>query len=202
MYERFTDRARKVMQLANQECQRFNHEYIGTEHLLIGLAKEGSGVASNVLKNMGVSLAAARVEVEKIIIAGPQGQMMMGKIPHSPRLKKVIEYAIDEAKLLNHNYVGTEHLLLGLVREKEGVAAQVLFNLGVKLEDVRQAILDLLNPKKDEADKLEDARDEAIQVAANALMMARLAIDSCLRVLGVSERQVAEWAVKLEVKKD
>ena len=143
MYERFTDRARKVMQLANQEAQRFNHEYIGTEHVLLGLVKEGSGVAANVLKNLDVDLRKIRLEVEKIVQSGPD-MVTMGKLPQTPRAKKVIEYAMEEARNLNHNYVGTEHLLLGLLREQEGVAAQVLMNLGLKLEDVRDEVLSLL----------------------------------------------------------
>ncbi len=143
MYERFTDRARKVMQLANQEAQRFNHEYIGTEHILLGLVKEGSGVAANVLKNLDVDLRKIRLEVEKIVQSGPD-MVTMGKLPQTPRAKKVIEYAMEEARNLNHNYVGTEHLLLGLLREQEGVAAQVLMNLGLKLEDVRDEVLNLL----------------------------------------------------------
>src|SRR6478736_4814938 len=143
MYERFTDRARKVMQLANQEAQRFNHEYIGTEHILLGLVKEGSGVAANVLKNLDVDLRKIRLEVEKIVQSGPD-MVTMGKLPQTPRAKKVIEYAIEEARNLNHNYVGTEHLLLGLLREHDGVAAQVLMNLGLKLEEVREEVLNLL----------------------------------------------------------
>lgn len=143
MYERFTDRARKVMQLANQEAQRFNHEYIGTEHILLGLVKEGSGVAANVLKNLDVDLRKIRLEVEKLVQSGPE-MVTMGKLPQTPRAKKVIEYSMEEARNLNHNYVGTEHILLGLLREQEGVAAQVLMNLGLKLEDVRDEVLNLL----------------------------------------------------------
>jgi len=143
MYERFTDRARKVMQLANQEAQRFNHEYIGTEHILLGLVKEGSGVAANVLKNLDVDLRKIRLEVEKLVQSGPE-MVTMGKLPQTPRAKKVIEYSMEEARNLNHNYVGTEHILLGLLREQEGVAAQVLMNLGLKLDDVREEVLNLL----------------------------------------------------------
>ena len=143
MFERFTDRARKVMALANQEAQRFNHEYIGTEHILLGLVKEGSGVGANVLKNLDVDIKKLRLEVEKLVKSGPD-MVTMGKLPHTPRAKKVIEFAIEEARSLNHNYIGTEHLLLGLLRESEGVAAQVLMNLGLKLEDVRQEVLNLL----------------------------------------------------------
>ena len=143
MYERFTDRARKVMQLANQEAQRFNHEYIGTEHVLLGLVKEGSGVAANVLKNLDVDLRKIRLEVEKLVQSGPE-MVTMGKLPQTPRAKKVIEYSMEEARNLNHNYIGTEHILLGLLREQEGVAAQVLMNLGLKLEEVREEVLNLL----------------------------------------------------------
>ena len=143
MFERLTDRARKVMALANQEAQRFNHEYIGTEHILLGLVKEGSGVGANVLKHLEIDLRKVRLEVEKLVKSGPD-MVTMGKLPQTPRAKKVIEYAIEEARSLNHNYVGTEHLLLGLLREQDGVAAQVLMNLGLKLDDVREEVLNLL----------------------------------------------------------
>ncbi|HEV7282256.1 MAG TPA: ATP-dependent Clp protease ATP-binding subunit [Pirellulaceae bacterium] len=151
MYDRFTDRARKVMQLANQEAQRFNHEYIGTEHILLGLVKEGSGVAANVLKNLEVDLRRIRLEVEKLVQSGPE-MVTMGKLPQTPRAKKVIEYSMEEARNLNHNYVGTEHILLGLLREQEGVAAQVLMNLGLKLEDVRDEVLNLLGHGVDQGE--------------------------------------------------
>src|SRR4030065_60557 len=143
MFERFTDRARKVMALANQEAQRFNHEYIGTEHILLGLVKEGSGVGATVLKNLDVDIKKLRLEVEKIVKSGPD-MVTMGKLPQTPRAKKVIEYAIEEARALNHNYVGTEHILLGLLRESEGIAAQVLMSLGLKIEEGRQEVLNLL----------------------------------------------------------
>jgi len=143
MFERFTDRARKVMALANQEAQRFNHEYIGTEHVLLGLVKEGSGVGANVLRSLDIDLRKVRLEVEKLVKSGPD-MVTMGKLPQTPRAKKVIEYAIEEARSLNHNYVGTEHMLLGLLREHDGVAAQVLMNLGLKLEEVRDGVLNLL----------------------------------------------------------
>src|SRR6188508_3415106 len=166
MYERFTDRARKVMQLANQEAQRFNHEYIGTEHILLGLVKEGSGVAANVLKNLEIDLRKIRLEVEKIVQHGPGGeQVVMGRLPHTPRAKKVIEYSIEEARNLNHNYVGTEHLLLGLLREQEGVAAQVLMNLGLKLEDVRDEVLNLLGHGMESAEPGSEERGGAAGAA-------------------------------------
>src|SRR5580692_6914486 len=110
MYERFTDRARKVMQLANQEAQRFNHEYIGTEHILLGLVKEGSGVAANVLKNLDIDLNRIRHETEKIVQHGPGAeQVVPGRLPQTPRARKVIDYSLEEARNLNHDYVGTEH---------------------------------------------------------------------------------------------
>ncbi len=143
MFERFTDRARKVMALANQEAQRFNHDYIGTEHILLGLVKEGTGVGANVLKNLAVDLHKVRMEVERLVKSGPE-LTTMGKLPQTPRAKKVVEYSIEEARSLNHNYVGTEHLLLGLLREREGVAAQILLKMGLKLEEVREEVLNLL----------------------------------------------------------
>ena len=143
MFERFTDRARKVMALANQEAQRLVHSHLGTEHLLLGLIKEGSGVGANVLKNFDVDLRKVRSEVERL--AQEKGDSPPpGKLPQTPRTKKVIEYAIEEARGLKHNYVGTEHLLLGLLRETDGIAAKVLQNLGLKLDEVRQEILNLL----------------------------------------------------------
>lgn len=145
--ERFTDRARKVVQLAKQECQRFNHEYLGTEHLLLGLLKEGSGIAATTLLNLKVDLKVVRAEVEKLMQAGPEIPLALDKLPWTPRARKVIELAEDESKLLEHGYVGTEHLLLGLVREQEGVAAQVLANLGVTPEKVREGVVQLLDSK-------------------------------------------------------
>ena len=137
------------MALANQEAQRFNHEYIGTEHILLGLVKEGSGVGATVLKNLDVDIKKLRFGVEKLVKSGPD-MVTMGKLPQTPRAKKVIEYAIEEARSLNHNYVGTEHILLGLLRESEGIAAQVLMDLGLKLEDVRQEVLNLLGAGVDD----------------------------------------------------
>ena len=159
MFERLTDRARKVMALANQEAQRFNHEYIGTEHILLGLVKEGSGVGANVLKHLEIDLRKVRLEVEKLVKSGPD-MVTMGKLPQTPRAKKVIEYAIEEARSLNHNYVGTEHLLLGLLREQDGVAAQVLMNLGLKLEDVREEVLNLLGAGVGQIEDIEDEGSE------------------------------------------
>jgi hypothetical protein len=141
MYERFTDRARKAIQLANQEAQRFNHEYVGTEHLLLGLVKEGSGVAAAVLKELEVGLRKARLGVEKVVPSGPD-MVTLGRLPAAPGLKRVIDRSVEEARNLGHNYVGTEHLLLGLLRDPECVACRVLVNLGIKLEDLRDYTLD------------------------------------------------------------
>jgi ATP-dependent Clp protease ATP-binding subunit ClpC len=143
MFDRFTDRAKKVMSFARQEAMKFNHEYIGTEHILLGLVQEGSGVAANVLKNMTIDLEKIRHEVEKIVKTGPS-MVTMGQLPFTPRAKKVLELSLEEASQLSHNYIGTEHLLLGLIRENEGIAAQVLMNLGIKLDEVREEVLDFL----------------------------------------------------------
>jgi four helix bundle protein len=143
MARRFTDRARRVMFLANQEAQRLNHEYMETEHILLGLVMEGSGVGATVLQNLGVDIQKLRAEVEKLVKSGPD-VVTLGKLPMTPRAKMVIEYAIQEAVTLNHNYVGTEHLVLGLLREGDGIAAQVLMNLGLTLEGVRREVLKLL----------------------------------------------------------
>lgn len=137
MYERFTDNARQVMKLANQEAQRLNHAYIGTEHLLLGLVRREPCRGCDVLTRMEVSLDAVKRAVEKIVKPGPD-IVTMGKLPQTPRAEKVIEHAIDEARAAGKNYVGSEHLLLGLVREGEGVAAQVLSrSFGLTLEGLR-----------------------------------------------------------------
>jgi ATP-dependent Clp protease ATP-binding subunit ClpA len=143
MYENCTNRVREVMQLANQEAKRLNRPYIATEHILLGLAGEGSGVATNVLRGHGIDWHKVRREVEKLVKYGPD-EVTRGMLPQTPRAKKVMEYAIQEARNLKDNNVGTEHLLLGLLLEQEGLAAQLLMNLGLKLEDVRKEVLDLL----------------------------------------------------------
>src|SRR6476660_5590020 len=141
----FTPRAQQVLQLARKEADRFNHNYVGTEHLLLGLIKLGQGVAVNVLQKMGLDLETVRMEVEKQVGSGPD-QKMVGNIPYTPRVKKVLALAGKEAKALNHSYVGTEHILLGLLREGEGVAARVLKNLEVDIERTRNEILKELDP--------------------------------------------------------
>jgi len=143
MFDKFTDRARKIIALAQKEAERFRHDYIGTEHILLGLVKEGSGVAVTALNNLDVDVDKVRKEVEKLVVShekdGPNTPL-----PFTPQAKKVLELASEEARALGHPYIGTEHILLGLLRENESVAAQVLINLGLKLEDVRAEILDLL----------------------------------------------------------
>lgn len=139
-FDKFTERARQVFALAQEEAQRFQHNYIGTEHLLLGLIREGEGVGARVLKNMGVDLADVRASVEKIIKRGDR-VVVGGAIGLTPRAKKVVELAMVEARSLDHHYIGTEHLLLGLVHEGEGIAARVLENLGINLERVRREML-------------------------------------------------------------
>src|SRR5258708_24571583 len=143
MFERFTDRARRVVVLAQEEARMLNHNYIGTEHILLGLIHEGEGVAAKALESLGISLEAVRQQVEEIIGQGQQAPS--GHIPFTPRAKKVLELSLREALQLGHNYIGTEHILLGLIREGEGVAAQVLVKLGADLSRVRQQVIQLLS---------------------------------------------------------
>jgi ATP-dependent Clp protease ATP-binding subunit ClpC len=142
-FNRFTERARKVILLAKEEAKRFNHDYIGTEHILLGLVKEGEGVAAAVLTSLGLDSENIREEVEKLVQPG-LAKVLSDDIPFTPRAKKVIELAMDEARNLGHNYIGTEHLLLGLIREGDGVASQVLMNMGLDLKSVRDEVLNLL----------------------------------------------------------
>jgi ATP-dependent Clp protease ATP-binding subunit ClpC len=141
----FTPRAQQVLALARKEADRFNHNFVGTEHLLLGLIKLGQGVAVNVLQKLGLDLETVRMAVEKAVGTGPD-QKMIGNIPYTPRVKKVLALAAKEAKNLNHTYVGTEHILLGLLREGDGVAARVLKDLDVDIEQTRQEILKELDP--------------------------------------------------------
>ncbi len=143
MFERFTDRARRVVVLAQEEARMLNHNYIGTEHILLGLIHEGEGVAAKALESLGISLEAVRQQVEEIIGQGQQAPS--GHIPFTPRAKKVLELSLREALQLGHNYIGTEHILLGLIREGEGVAAQVLVRLGADLNRVRRQVIQLLH---------------------------------------------------------
>src|SRR5258708_32468881 len=143
MFERFTDRARRVVVLAKEEARMLDHDYIGTEHILLGLIREGEGVAAKALESLGISLEAARRQVEEII--GPGQQAPSGHVPFTPRAKKVLELSLREALQLGHNYIGTEHILLALILEGEGVAAQVLVKLRAHLGRVRHHVILLLH---------------------------------------------------------
>lgn len=179
MYERFTDRARKVMMFANQEAKRLNHEYIGTEHILLGLIKEGAGIAANVLKNADVKLDRILGEVEKVVLKGPdrESPITLGRLPHTPKTKAVIEYSIEEARNLSHDYVGTEHLLLGLLRV-DATASVILGSLGLNLESMREEIILFTKKPKSAPDfraileRLVNARNEY----ASALDAAQVAL--------------------------
>jgi hypothetical protein len=157
MFERFTERARKVVVLAQDEAGRLHHNYIGTEHILLGLVSEGEGVAAQALSSLGVTMEAVRAQVESIV---GYGVGTGGQIPFTPRSKKVLELGLREAVQLGHNYIGTEHLLLGLVREGEGVAARVLSNLDIDPDRVRREVLRRLG-EEPEADPLDEAEAEA-----------------------------------------
>ena len=158
MFERFTKRSRKVVVLAQEEAGRFHHNYIGTEHILLGLVSEGSGVAAQALSSLGVTLDGVREQVASIVGYGEGG--VTGQVPFTPRSKKVLELALREAMQLGHNHMGTEHILLGLVRESEGVAARVLSNLDVDPDKVRREIFLMLD-EEPEADALDEAEAEA-----------------------------------------
>jgi len=143
LFERFTDRARRVLVLAQEEARLLNHNFIGTEHILLGLIHEGEGTAAKALESLGITLEAVREKVEETI--GPAGASTTGSPPFTPRAKKVLELSLREALQLGHNYIGTEHMLLGVVREGEGVAATVLQSLGADLSRVRQQVIQLLS---------------------------------------------------------
>lgn len=149
MFQRYTDRARKVLALANQEAQRFNHEYVGEEHILLGLIKEGSGVASHVIQEMGLTLPSLRLSVEKIVKSGPE-MVTMGRLPYSPGARRALESAQRESSKLNHNYIGTEHLLLGLLAYQNVVQA-IFKDNSVCDEDVRNKVIEILGVGKNKA---------------------------------------------------
>jgi hypothetical protein len=144
MYERFTDRARNVIQLANSEAKRFNLEYVTTEHILLGLLQDASSIAANALRNLGIELGWLYQELEKKIVQPDSIRFSRGALPQSPSVKQLIADAVEEAELLDSSYVGTDHLLLALVRQRESVAAQVLLQLGIKMEDIRGEVFRLL----------------------------------------------------------
>jgi ATP-dependent Clp protease ATP-binding subunit ClpA len=192
MFDRFTDRARKVMSFARQEAERFNHDYIGTEHILLGLVKEGSGVAAEVLKILGVNLEKVRAEVEKLVKPAP-AVVTVDQLPFTPSGKKVLEFAIDETHALHNNYLGTEHLLLGLLHEREGIAAQVLAGLGLKLDDVRNALVAYLgeHPRPSGHDA---SSGEGVEQRTRALAMVIHADPALLRI--VASAKEAAYARK------
>ena len=156
MYDRLTPRAKKVISYARQEAQRLGHKYIGTEHLLLGLIREGTGMAATVLHKLDVDPKKIRLEVEKIVKNGTEVLFAGKDLPFAPRTKKALQYAVQEAKKLGHNYIGTEHVLLGLLKEKEGVAAQVLLRLGVDISQVREELFNLVGPQMDEEEEEEE----------------------------------------------
>jgi hypothetical protein len=152
MFERFTDQARRVVVLAQEEARMLNHNYIGTEHILLGLIHEGCGVAAEALESLGISLDAVRQQVEEII--GQGQEVPSGHIPFTPRGKKVLELSLRESLQLGHNYIGTEHILLGLIREGDGVAGQVLVKLGADLNRVRQQVIQLISSQQPQPGRL------------------------------------------------
>ena len=179
MFERFTQRARRVVVLAQEEARMLDHNYIGTEHILLGLIREGEGVAAKALESLGISLEAVRQQVETIIGRGQQAPS--GHIPFTPRAKQVLELSLREAKALGHNYIGTEHILLGLIREGSGVAAQVLVQLGADLNRSRQQVVQLLHGYQGK-----DVTGEGLPLPGDALTRA----DSLDRRLAAIERWV------------
>ena len=187
MFERFTDRARRVIVLAQEEARMLNHNYIGTEHILLGLIHEGEGVAAKALESLGISLDAVRQQVEEIIGQGQQAPS--GHIPFTPRAKKVLELSDRETRALGHAYIGTEHILLGLIREGDGVAAQVLVKLGADLNRVRQQVIQLLRGSRD-ADVPGAGSRRGNRSRARLLDDALVRIDSLDRRLAAIER----WA--------
>jgi ATP-dependent Clp protease ATP-binding subunit ClpA len=196
MFERFTDRARRVVVLAQEEARMLNHNYIGTEHILLGLIHEGEGVAAKALESLGISLEAVRQQVEEIIGQGQQAPS--GHIPFTPRAKKVLELSLREALQLGHNYIGTEHILLGLIREGEGVAAQVLVRLGADLNRVRQQVVELVHTEESEAETSRPFKGVSRAWERTEVVRALMAINDRLaaieRHLGVPKRPDGEAA--------
>ncbi len=190
-FEKFTERARRVLALAQEEAQRFNHNYIGTEHLLLGLVREGDGVAARVLNNLGVALPDVRSAVEFIIGRGET--LRMGEIGLTPRAKKVVELAVDEARRLNHHYIGTEHLLLGIVREGEGIAAGVLESRGVGLERVRAEVIQVLGQQGSVLSPVESGPGRPVGKARDPRLFESLGELS--RVIPVAQRLAANNAM-------
>jgi ATP-dependent Clp protease ATP-binding subunit ClpC len=195
LFERFTDRARRVVVLAQEEARMLNHNYIGTEHILLGLIHEGEGVDAKALESLNISLDAVRQEVEEII---GQGQAApTGHIPLTPRAKKVLELSFRESLQLDHNHIGTEHILLGLIREGEGVAAQVLQKLGAHLDRVRETVIQHLHGYPAPAVTYGEMPspspfEEREKIVLSLLIHEGMATSEIAEVLGVSEEKVGE----------
>jgi ATP-dependent Clp protease ATP-binding subunit ClpA len=183
MFERFTDRARRVVVLGQEEARLLNHNYIGTEHLLLGLIHEGEGVAAKALESLGIRLGAVRSQVEEVIGQGQSAPT--GHIPFTPRAKKVLELSLRESQQLGHNYIGTEHILLGLIREGQGVAAQILVKLGADLSPVRQQVIQLLSGYVGG----KEAAEQAGEQAGARTRLVRMTVPDDLREL---EEQLAQ----------
>ncbi len=193
MFERFTDRARRVVVLAQEEARLLNHDYIGTEHILLGLVREGEGVAAKAMAAMEISLEVVRDQVEGIVGRGKEAPA--GHIPFTPRAKKVLELSLREALQLGHNYIGTEHILLGLIREGEGVAAQVLVRLGADLNRVRQQVVQLLEGGQGEAgeagpQRIGGTRDWLTEIQSTLATIADR-LTAIERHLGLTDRPAA-----------
>jgi ATP-dependent Clp protease ATP-binding subunit ClpC len=167
--ERFTERARKVMALANQEAQRLHHAYIGTEHMLLGLIKEGHGIGANLLKSVGVDLGRIAGEVDKLVVRGTDAANI-AKLPQTPEARRVVEHAIEEARKMHHNYVGTEHLLIGMLHEPSSIAAKTLTNLGMDLHRARVEMKNVLGP---ESAGPGDTSSQLIRRAVECLLRAK-----------------------------
>lgn len=179
MYERFTDRARSVMQRANQEAQRVKHEYIGTEHILLGIIMDPASVAARVLERLRINLLTIRTEIERVMDPGQMASL--GTLPQTPRVKRVVELAMSESRAFNHNYVGTEHLLIGLIREGEGVAFQVLNNLGATLDLVLQVTTDILAGVTAEERELMNLQEQGVlRIRYGGVLLAMDELINCL----------------------
>lgn len=188
-YERFTDRSRRVMQLANQEAQRFDRSVVGTEHVLLGLLKEGSGVAANVLRNLGLDLRAIRLKTEELTGPAPPDQIVLGRLPHTGNVSSALWHAVQEADGLGHNYVGTEHLLLGLLRATGCTAGAVLEGLKVSADAVRAEVRNLLGDPRAGAEGAE-LRDETLEERLGRQVSMGNGLESvCVLVLSRAEAE-------------
>ncbi|MFH1708553.1 MAG: ATP-dependent Clp protease ATP-binding subunit [Planctomycetota bacterium] len=193
MFDRFTERAKKVLAYAKQEAQRFNHDYIGTEHILLGILKEGTGVAVNALENLGLDIDELRQGIESQIKTGPD-TFEVGNLPYTPRAKKVLQLSLDEARALNHKYIGTEHLLLGLLREQDGEAAHLMRAKGISLQDVREEVLNLLPDveaaAKSEPKNPEEKEEKALGLATFGRNLTTLAVEGKLDPVIGREKEI------------